>query len=281
LGGTESVTAINPSDFASVYRLNWDVGSDAVLARLGTSGTVLAKSFASAHHLRVGSRLSMLTPSGRHIVLVVRGIVTDNARLLGDLTITLPLARGPFAQSTDAVDFVSYVAGAHNAQVQPAVNRLLRARYPQAQSQTPAQFKASEDAAVNSLLAFVSVLLALSIIVSLFGIVNTLVLSIFERTRELGMLRAIGTTRRQIRQMIRYESIVIALIGGVLGIVLGVLATLVVAGTALSGTGFVLSIPVTTLVVLFILAGVAGLIAAAWPARRAARVDILAALATE
>jgi putative ABC transport system permease protein len=281
VGSTESVTAIDPSDFASVYRLDWDAGSDAVLTRLGSTGTVLAKAFADSHKFRVGSHLRVLTPSGQRIELVVRGIVTDNAKLLGDLTITLALARGPFAQATDGVDFVSYAAGTRNSAVQPLVNRLLAARFPQTQSQTPAEFKSSEAGSVNSLLALISVLLALSIIVSLFGIVNTLVLSIFERTRELGMLRAIGATRWQIREMICEESIVIALIGGAFGVVLGVVASLIVAATALSGTGFVYAIPVPTLIILFVLAGVAGLIAALWPAGRAGRVNILEALATE
>jgi putative ABC transport system permease protein len=115
----------------------------------------------------------------------------------------------------------------------------------------------------------------------LFGIVNTLVLSIFERTRELGMLRAIGTLRSQIREMIRYEAVITALIGGILGIVLGIAIAAILAATALSGSGFVFVVPVVTMVVLFVLAGVAGLLAAAWPARRAARVDILAAIASE
>src|SRR6202035_3701213 len=139
---------------------------------------------------------------------VVRGIVTDNSRLLADLTITLGLARTAFAQRTDAVDFVSYAPGVTDRQVQPAVNRLLAARFPQAESQTAAQFKATLAGMVNSLLAFIYVLLALSVIVSLFGIVNTLVLSVYERTRELGMLRAIGTTRRQVRELVRLESMI-------------------------------------------------------------------------
>jgi putative ABC transport system permease protein len=242
LKGIQTITAVDPPSFAKVYRIDWDSGSDATLTGLGASGTVLTKSFASAHHLTVGARLSVLT---------------------------------------DAVDFVSYAPGVHDRQVQPAVNRILSARFPQAQSQTAKQFKASLASQVDSLLALIYVLLALSVIVSLFGIVNTLVLSIFERTRELGMLRAIGTSRRQVRQMIRYESIITALIGGVLGIGLGVAIALILAATALSGSGFVLVIPISTLVVLFVLAGLAGLGAAAWPARRAARVDILAALATE
>jgi putative ABC transport system permease protein len=281
LPGTLTITAIEPASFAKVYRIDWDRGSDAVLGTLGTSGTVLTKTFASSNHLTVGETLSVLTPSGRRVPLVVRGIATDNARLLADLTITLALARGAFSQRSDAFDFVSFAPGARNSQVQPAVNRLLAARFPQAESQTAAQFKATLAGQVNSLLALIYVLLALSVIVSLFGIVNTLVLSIYERTRELGMLRAIGTSRRQVRQMIRYESIITALIGGVLGIALGVVLALVLAATALSGTGFVLVIPVVTMVVLFVLAGVAGLAAAAWPARRAAKVDILAAISTQ
>jgi putative ABC transport system permease protein len=95
------------------------------------------------------------------------------------------------------------------------------------------------------------------------------------------MLRAIGTSRRQIRQMIRYESIITALIGGVLGIALGIVISLILAATALSGSGFVLVIPVGTVIILFVLAGLAGLVAAAWPARRAAKVNILEAIATE
>jgi putative ABC transport system permease protein len=125
------------------------------------------------------------------------------------------------------------------------------------------------------------VLLALSVLVSLFGIVNTLVLSIYERTHELGMMRAIGASRRQIRQMIRYESLITALIGGVLGLLVGVVGAILVAELELSGSGYVLSIPVGTLVVLLIAAALAGLLAGQLPARRAARLDVLGALASE
>jgi putative ABC transport system permease protein len=125
------------------------------------------------------------------------------------------------------------------------------------------------------------VLLALSVVVSLFGIVNTLVLSIYERTRELGMMRAIGTQRRQIRQMIRYESLITALIGGVLGLIVGVVGAILVTELALSGSGYVLSIPVGTLILLLAAAALAGLAAAQLPARRAARLDMLQALGSE
>ena len=101
--------------------------------------------------------------------------------------------------------------------MQPAVDRAARREFPQTQSRTAAQFKQEQARQIDTLLALIYVLLALSVIVSLFGIVNTLILSIYERTRELGMMRAIGTSRRQVRQMIRYESIITALIGGCWG----------------------------------------------------------------
>ena len=186
----------------------------------------------------------MLTQSGQRVPLVVRGIVTDNARLLADLTITLALARSRVRAAHRRRRLRRLRAGRHRppgpAGGRPAARRAL----PPGESQTAAQFKASRPRMVNSLLAFIYVLLALSVIVSLFGIVNTLVLSIYERTRELGMLRAIGTTRRQIREMVRYESIITALIGGVLGIALGIALALILDATVLSGTGFVLVIPV-------------------------------------
>ncbi len=225
--------------------------------------------------------MTLLTPTNMHVTLTIRGIANDNARLLGDFTISLSLARASFGQRDDAVDFVSYASGATNAQVQPTVNKLLAASFPQARSRTAAQFKQDQASQINTLLTLIYVLLALSVIVSLFGIVNTLILSIYERTRELGMLRAIGTSRGQIRQMIRYESIITALIGGILGLVIGVVGEVVVSKLTLSGSGFVQSFPIGTLIILLFVAAFAGLLAAQLPARRAARLDVLGALASE
>ena len=277
-----TITAIDPTTFERVYRVEWDKGSKGTLLGLGTSGTVVTKEYAKAHHLKVGQALSVLTPSNKRVNLKVLGTVDEKSGVLQDLTISLPLARERRSGSAKTRSTSSPTRpGATDAQVQPAVDRLLASQFPQARSRTAAQFKQDQASQINTLLALIYVLLALSVIVSLFGIVNTLILSIYERTRELGMMRAIGTSRRQVRQMIRYESVITALIGGVFGLVIGIVGAILVVTLTLSGSGYVLSIPVGTLVILLFVAALAGLLAAQLPARRAARLDMLQALASE
>jgi putative ABC transport system permease protein len=132
----------------------------------------------------------------------------------------------------------------------------------------------------STILQLLYVLLGFSVVVSLFGMVNTLVLSVFERTRELGMLRAVGMTRRQARQMIRHESVITALIGAALGLPLGIFLAALVA-QALSQYGVDFSLPVGTLGVFALVAVLAGVLAAVLPARRASRLNVLKALQYE
>jgi putative ABC transport system permease protein len=276
------LTAIEPESFGEMYKIEWQQGSAATLASLGQEGVILSKKFATAHKLKVGQQLMVLTPESHEVTLTVRGIAKEEVvRLLSDLTISRSLARSQFGQREDGVDFVTYAAGANEAQSRSDIDTLLRHSFPQARSQTEAQFTTEQRKGVNKLLTLVYVLLALSVIVSLFGIVNTLILSIYERTRELGMMRAIGTSRRQVRQMIRYESLITALIGGVLGLAVGVIGAILVTTLTLSSAGYVLSVPIGTLIVLLIAAAVAGLLAAQLPARRAAKLDVLRALVSE
>jgi putative ABC transport system permease protein len=276
------LTAIEPQSFNAMYKVEWEHGSAATLASLGEEGTVLTKKFASAHHLRVGQRLLVLSASGQKVTLTVRGIVKEEAvGLFSNLTISRALALTAFGQKEDGVDFLDYAPGADTTEVRHRINTVLRSSFPQTHSQTEGEYTHEVSDKVNKLLLLVYVLLALSVVVSLFGIVNTLVLSIYERTHELGMMRAIGASRRQIRQMIRYESLITGLIGGVLGLVIGVVGAVLVATFALSGSGYVISIPVGTLFILLIASAVAGLLAAQLPARRAAKLDVLGALASE
>jgi putative ABC transport system permease protein len=279
---TSPVTAIEPQSFGAMYKVEWEQGSAATLATLSQNGVILSKKFASAHHLQVGQRLLVLSASGNRVTLTVRGIIKEEAiGLLSNLTISRALARTAFGQREDGVDFIAYAPGANGTQVHDSVNALLHSSFPQTRAQTASQYTHEQSDKVNKLLLLVYVLLALSVLVSLFGIVNTLVLSIYERTHELGMMRAIGASRRQIRQMIHYESLITGLIGGVLGIIVGVVGRVLVATLALSGSGYVLAIPVGTLFVLLIASALAGLLAAQLPARRAAKLDVLGALSSE
>jgi putative ABC transport system permease protein len=142
------------------------------------------------------------------------------------------------------------------------------------------ELKDNQEQQIQQLVSFFYVLLALAIVISLLGIVTTLALSIHERTRELGMLRAVGMSRRQVRRLVRYEAVITALIGAILGTILGVIfATLV--SRPLADEGFELSYPIGTLVILLVLAALAGVLAAILPARRAARLNVLEALQYE
>ncbi|MFY9929977.1 MAG: ABC transporter permease [Streptosporangiaceae bacterium] len=155
------------------------------------------------------------------------------------------------------------------------------AAYPNAQVQTRAQFDQTQTNAVNQLVGLVYALLALAVLIALIGIVNTLMLSVFERTRKIGLLRAVGMKRRQVRTMIRSEAVILAIFGAIIGIIvgtgLGVALVLSLKQQGLTDT----VVPASRLVIFLVLAGLLGLVAASWPARRAARLDVLTAIAAQ
>jgi putative ABC transport system permease protein len=210
----------------------------------------------------------------------VRATVANKGDIFNSVTTTNATVKRDFRQQDDVVDLIKTAPGADVKMVQARIDKLLEARFPIVQSQDQQQYKDQVANQVNQLLALVYALLSLSIIVSLFGIVNTLVLSIHERTREIGMMRAIGTSRRQVRRIVRYESLITALIGGVLGLVIGLLLGLMTT-VALADQGFTPQIPVGSLIAFLVLAALAGVLAAILPARRASRLDVLEALAYE
>jgi putative ABC transport system permease protein len=152
--------------------------------------------------------------------------------------------------------------------------------FPDTRVQTRQEWIDKEDAEISQFLLLLYVLLALSVVISLFGMVNTLALSVFERTRELGMLRAVGMTRRQVRRMVRHESVITALIGAALGLPLGIFLALLVT-QALSEYDLQFAIPAGALITFVIVSVIAGIVAAILPARRAARLRVLEALQYE
>jgi putative ABC transport system permease protein len=269
VAGDESpVSGIDPKTIGHFYTYKWVKGS---LAGLAADGALVTKSFAEGHDLKVGSPLVVQSSSGQKLKLHVVGIHEPPAMdsLLGNVAIAQKAFDGVFARPQNAFTFVD---GSSKAALAVAM-----ADYPDAKLTTQAEFIKSRADGLKTILSMLYVLLGFSIVVSLFGMVNTLVLAVYERTRELGMLRAVGMTRRHARRMIRHESIITALIGAAMGIPLGVfLAALVTQALSTYGVG--LTLPVTELVAFTTVAIVAGVLAAIIPSRRASRINVLEAL---
>ena len=276
-GGRVTVTGVEPN-VSKVIDLKWKDGSAATPAQLGQDGAFVSKDWAKSHSLSVGSPVNLTTPTGSVLHLTLRGIFSPpkGGSPFGDVSISTARFDHEYANPQDLYSFVKMQGGVTDANTQ-RLNAALTG-YPDAKIQTKAQFINLEEGGIKFLLRLLYVLLSLSILISLFGIVNTLVLTVFERTREIGMLRAVGMTRRQVRNMIRHESIITALLGAALGIPVGIVLALMV-GKAISYPAF--TIPWTTLVVFVVGAVIAGLLAAIFPARRAGRLNVLEALQYE
>jgi putative ABC transport system permease protein len=276
-GEKVKVTGV-PADIGTVIDVKWQSGSPATPSRLGESGAFLSKEYAKEQHLHVGSPIALETPTGKTMHLEVLGVFAPpkGGSPFGDVTISSTRYDAEYQNPENVYTFVNVAGGATPATTARLEHAL--AGFPDAKIQTESQFKSNQEKGIDTLLNLLYVLLSLSIVVSLFGIVNTLVLTVFERTRELGMLRAVGMTRRQLRRMIRHESVITALIGAALGIPVGIVLALMV-GQAIEYSAF--TVPLGTLVVFVIAAIFAGLLAAVLPARRAARLNVLEALQYE
>jgi putative ABC transport system permease protein len=274
VGGEElDVTGVDPKTIAQFYTFAWTKGSDDTLARLGQDGALVTKTYADDKNVAVGQHLSIETASGDKQTVVVAGIYDppEIEQMLGDVTIGQDGFDAVFPQPKNKFTFID-APPETSADLATVAGGFSDAKF-----HTGAAFAKDYTEDFASFLQMLYVLLAFSVIVSLFGMVNTLVLSVFERTRELGMLRTIGMTRRQARRMIRHESVITALIGAALGLPLGIfLAALVTQ--ALSQYDVSLSIPASELVLFTVVAILAGVAAAVVPARRASRLNVLDAL---
>jgi putative ABC transport system permease protein len=282
-GTTHSVSGLSPG-FQAVVDVPVRRFDKATFAR----GGVLVWKDASAQcgpsghaACTTGSTLAMRFPVGGTVTLPVTGVVTDRKALPAQVDYMVSLA-GWERRFTQTLDFYVVVLKPPNVSTHQAsmiVNAAAR-QFGGINAQNKADFKASQLAQFDQILGLVYVLLAFAVFIALIGIVNTLALSIYERTREIGLLRAVGMTRVQLRRMVRGEAVVVAVFGSLLGLAIGVgFGGAIVK--ALSNQGIGLTIPVGQLVVFVILAGLAGLLAGWLPARRAAHLDVLRAIGTE
>jgi putative ABC transport system permease protein len=267
-----SLTAVSTDHLADTVILRMTAGTPAALAQ----GELLIDSTtATSKHLSVGDSVQARFARTGPTVLRIGGIYQANA-LIGSYLVSAGFFGAHYSPQPPG----ALLLRTNGAAVDNAVTKAL-APYQNLQVQTRAQFEQSQVSAVNQLLGLVYALLGLAVIIALIGIVNTLMLSVFERTREIGLLRAVGMRRRQVRAMIRSEAVILAIFGAIVGIVIGtVLGLALVASLRQQGITETV-VPVSNLVIFLLLAALLGLVAASWPARRAARLDVLAAIATE
>jgi putative ABC transport system permease protein len=271
-GDKETVNAIDPATSAGLISFDWVEGDDGVQRNLGSDGAIVDEGWASEQGLGVGDRFELTSANRTKLELTVRGIERSpllDAMGLGPVTIGRAAYDKAFENERNLV-VLSDVAD-------PAA---ALAALPDVKIFTADEYVDEMVAGVDELLAIFYVLLALAVIVSLFGIVNTLVLATFERMQELGTLRAVGMSRRQVRRMVRHESIITALIGAVTGMAAG-LGLAAIVTSLLSDEGLTFAVPAGALIGFAVVAVIAGILAAVLPARRAARTNVLAALAYE
>jgi putative ABC transport system permease protein len=276
-GSVIPVVAADAARAAPLFNIGVTAGS---LTTMSPTGIAVSTQAASDHHLKLGSPITVAYPTTGSKDYTVQVIYSNRAITGGDYVLPLAAAQANFPTALDMAIYLKLAPGVTTIAARPAINRVLAA-YPNATLQDQAQYKASQAQSVNQMLNLIYGLLALSVAIALIGIANTLALSIYERTRELGLLRAVGMTRGQLRSSVRAEALVISAFGALEGLLLGVLFGWAIVASMRSLGVSQLAFPVTQLLVVTALAALAGLLAAIAPSRRAARLNILQAVTTE
>ena len=276
-GEDSTYSAIDPENAGALMSLDLSHGA---LSDLGPEGVIVSKATAKANGWKVGDAVEAdFAATGTH-ALHVAGIYASKGWIADNYILTLEAQNAFAGPQLVASALVSIDAGSDRDAVQDAISAAL-ADHPDAKVLDQEGFEAEASGVIDSLLTFVTVMLLLAVLIALLGIVNTLALSVFERTRELGLLRAVGMTRAQVRAMVRWESVVISLIGALTGAVIGIGIGLALS-RALEDEGITgISVPVPQIAIYVVLAAVAGVLAALGPARSAAKVDVLKAVVTD
>jgi putative ABC transport system permease protein len=275
-GSTTAVAAVDPATIEAGADLQIQSGS---VAALDDASVLVSGAAAEASGWSVGDTVEITYAQTGVQEFSVAGTYANTALIGADFVTTLTTHDANVGSGLDIAVLVAAAEGADLSAVRAGIADVTAA-YPMAQVDDAESFTESQAQTIDQLLGIVTMLLALAVVIALLGIVNTLALSVFERTRELGLLRAVGTTRRQVRAMVRWESVIVAVLGALLGAALG-LAFGAALTRGLAGEGLsVLEIPGGRLALYVLAAAFAGVLAAIGPARRAAKVDVLRAVAT-
>jgi putative ABC transport system permease protein len=276
-GKADGGVAIDPEDIPKMFDFGKVTGSLASLSDPSTIAVSDTFEPADGRRLSVGDTVQVrFAQTGLQSFTV--GAVYEEA--FGRFMFGLPAWEANVADQFDSAVFILKADGVSLSEAQAAVDKVA-APYPTAKVQNLGEFKESQSALINQMLGLIYALLGLAILIAVLGIANTLALSIFERTRELGLLRAVGMTRPQLRSAVRWESVIISVLGAALGLAISLFFGWAVV-QALESEGFrTFVVPGGQLLVVVLLAALAGVVAAIGPARRAARLDVLAAISHE
>jgi putative ABC transport system permease protein len=275
-GRATSIQGVDPATVKDVVKVDMKAGS---VSALGDGDALVFEDAATAHGWKIGDTLeAAFARTGKQRLHIV-GIYTDD-RILGPYVVNLATYDRNFVEQLDMVVLVKTAPGVNPPEARRAANQVAKS-FPNVKLEDQAQFRKSQAAQINQLLGLITALLGLAILIAAIGIVNTLALSIYERTREIGLLRAVGMMRKQVKRMIRWESVIIAVFGALLGTAIGIFFGWAMV-KALSDQGITeLAIPGGQLAIYVVIAGLIGVLAAIRPARKAAKLDVLSAIAYE
>jgi putative ABC transport system permease protein len=274
-GAKQAVTTTDPARLDGVLDLDVTAGT---LAGLGNDQIAVDKKTADGKNWRAGSQVMVRFPDGVTQRFGI-GAIYKPSQVAGSVVISQAAVVPHDTQALDTKVLIKLKDGTDLASAKAAI-KPIAARYGASDIQDRDQFVKSQSSSIDQLLGVVYVMLALAIVIALLGIANTLSLSVYERTRELGLLRAVGTTRSQIRSMIRWESMIVSVFGTIGGLVLGLfLGWALVHAVAQGGTGTgTFSAPAPQLIIIAVVGAIAGVLAAIRPTRRATRLNVLDAI---
>jgi putative ABC transport system permease protein len=276
-GSSQGIAAIDPANLGSVLSLTMVSGMASAIASANTA--IVDSTEANASGVRLGQLVTFNFPQGASVPVRIGGIYTANA-LVSGYVVSLATMEPNVPAARDTIVLANAANGVSPSQAEVALHHDVKA-FPLLMAMSRSEYRTFVGASLDSFLNLIYTLLAFAIIIAVLGIANTLILSVLERTREIGLLRALGMTRSQTRSMVRWESVIISLLGAVLGLAVGLGLGVAVSGS-LHDLGITeIAIPGSNLIFYAIIAGVFGVVAAIFPTIRASRVDILRAITTE